>query len=128
MKYYIDTVLPHSFEETRKKVIEALREEGFGVLTEIDLQATFKKKLNIDFRKYTILGACNPHFAHHALVQEEKIGTMLPCNIIIQELGVGKTEVAAVDPQASMQAVDNPTLIQLAAQVKEKLQRVVSSI
>ncbi len=128
MKYYMDTVLPHSFEETRKKVIEALREEGFGVLTEIDLQATFKKKLNIDFRKYSILGACNPHFAHHALVQEEKIGTMLPCNIIIQELGVGKTEVAAVDPQASMQAVDNPTLIQLAAQVKEKLQRVVSSI
>ncbi len=124
----MDTVLPHSFEETRKKVIEALREEGFGVLTEIDLQATFKKKLNIDFRKYSILGACNPHFAHHALVQEEKIGTMLPCNIIIQELGVGKTEVAAVDPQASMQAVDNPTLIQLAAQVKEKLQRVVSSI
>ncbi len=124
----MDTVLPHSFEETRKKVIEALREEGFGVLTGIDLQATFKKKLNIDFRKYSILGACNPHFAHHALVQEEKIGTMLPCNIIIQELGVGKTEVAAVDPQASMQAVDNPTLIQLAAQVKEKLQRVVSSI
>lgn len=128
MKYYMDTVLPHSFAETRKKVIEALREEGFGVLTEIDLQATFKKKLNIDFRKYSILGACNPHFAHHALVQEEKIGTMLPCNIIIQELGVGKTEVAAVDPQASMQAVDNPTLIQLAAQVKEKLQRVVSNI
>lgn len=124
----MDTVLPHSFEESRKKVIEALREEGFGVLTEIDLQATFKKKLNIDFRKYSILGACNPHFAHHALVQEEKIGTMLPCNIIIQELGVGKTEVAAVDPQASMQAVNNPTLIQLAAQVKEKLQRVVSSI
>ncbi len=128
MKYYMDTILPYSFEEARKKVIEALREEGFGVLTEIDLQATFKKKLNVDFRKYTILGACNPHFAHHALVQEEKIGTMLPCNIILQELGARKVEVAAVDPQASMQAIDNPTLIQLAGQVKEKLQGVISSL
>lgn len=128
MKYYINKTLSSSFEEVTRKVTEALKTEGFGVLTEIDLKATLKKKLDVDFRKYTILGACNPHFAYEALKKEDKIGTMLPCNLIIEEIANGKVEVSAVDPVASMQAVENEGLFNLATQVKDKLQNVINQL
>lgn len=102
-------------------------EEGFGVLTDIDIRDTLKKKLDVDFKKYRILGACNPHFAYQALQSEDKIGTILPCNVIVQE-NQGQVEVSAVDPMASMQAVENEDLAELAAQVRAKLERVIASI
>ena len=107
MKYYIDSKIKAGFEDTVQLVRESLKEENFGVLTEIDIHEKLKEKLNVGFRKYKILGACNPPFAYKALQVEDKIGTMLPCNIIIQELGDNEIEVAAVDPVASMQAVEN---------------------
>ena len=107
MTYYFNTKLSGDFESVKKKVEEELQKEGFGVLTEIDVQATFKKKLDVDFRKYQILGACSPSFAHKALTAEDKVGTMLPCNVILQELEDGQIEVAAVNPTASMQAIEN---------------------
>ena len=125
--YYARTVdLP--LDEAESRVTEALKEEGFGVLTEIDVKATLKKKLDVDFRPYKILGACNPHFAHQALEAEDKIGTMLPCNVIVQDAGDGKTEVAAVDPMASMQAVDNEKLASVAREVRDRLRRVINSL
>ncbi len=128
MSYYFSTTVELPFEKALERVIEALKTEGFGVLTEIDVKATLKKKLDADFRNYRILGACNPPFAHKALLAEDKIGTMLPCNVIVQEVEQGRVEVAAVDPIASMAAVDNPELGGIAVQVQAKLKRVVDSL
>lgn len=128
MKYYFEKTTDYAFEEAVEKVTEELKKEGFGVLTEIDVQATLKKKLDVDFRKYQILGACNPPFAHKALQAENKIGAMLPCNVIVQELDNGKTEVAAVDPVASMQAVQNEQLSGIANEIRSKLEKVIHSL
>lgn len=128
MKYYIATQLHIPFDQAIKAVKEALKSEGFGVLTEIDVQATMKAKLGADFRKYQILGACNPPFAHRALQLEDKIGLMLPCNVIVQETSEGTVEVAAIDPVASMKAVDNQPLSELAAEVRQKLSNVIDRV
>jgi len=127
MAYYFSKILTISFDEAVARVTEELKKEGFGILTDIDVQATLKKKLNVDFRKYRILGACNPPFAHQALLKEDKIGTMLPCNVIVQEIAEG-VEIAAIDPIASMQAVDNPELGSVAEQVQAKLKKVVENL
>ncbi|MCG2420169.1 DUF302 domain-containing protein [Aequorivita sp. F47161] len=129
MKYYISTTLKNtSFEDAIEKTTAALKEEGFGVLTEIDIKATLKKKLDADFYNYTILGACNPQMAHQALQAENKIGTMLPCNVIVQEREAGVVEISAVDPAASMMAVENNSLANIAKDVREKLTKVIKSI
>jgi uncharacterized protein (DUF302 family) len=128
MAYYFNTTLKVSFDEAVARVKDELKKEGFGILTEIDVQETLKKKLNVDFRKYRILGACNPPFAYQALQAEDKIGTMLPCNVIVQELAQGNVEVAAIDPIASMQAIKNPKLQGIAEQVQAKLKRVIESL
>ncbi|GET29165.1 DUF302 domain-containing protein [Prolixibacter sp. SD074] len=128
MKYYFEKTTDYAFEEAVEKVTEELKKEGFGVLTEIDVQATLKKKLDVDFRKYQILGACNPSFAHKALQAENKIGAMLPCNVIVQELDNGKTEVAAVDPVASMVAVQNDKLGGIAGEIRAKLEKVIENV
>ena len=105
-----------------------MKKEGFGVLTEIDLKTTLKKKLDVDFYNYRILGACNPPYAHKALMAENKIGTMLPCNVIVQERNPGEIEVSAVDPIASMQAIENPDLGQLAQEIRDKLKTVIEAV
>lgn len=128
MKYYFSKKVNDSFDETIEKVTLYLKEYGFGILTEIDVQATLKKKLDVDFNKYRILGACNPPFAYKALQAENKIGTMLPCNVIVQELDDGKVEVAAVNPVASMLAVKNPDLEKIAGQISEYLSDVVEKL
>lgn len=128
MSYYFTKVLNDSFEEAIDKVTKELKEEGFGILTEIDFKETFKKKLDVDFRKYRILGACNPKMAHQAISAESKIGTMLPCNVIVQELENGKTEVSAVDPVASMTAVKNEELGSIAKEVRSKLKTVIERL
>ena len=128
MAYYFSKKLDVSFDEAVTKVTEELKKEGFGILTDIDVKTTLKKKLDVDFRKYRILGACNPPFAYKALQAEDKIGTMLPCNVIVQELSGGTIEVAAIDPVASMQAIDNPSLKAVAEQVREKLKKVIESL
>ena len=128
MKYYIEKTTEYGFDEAIEKVTEELKKEGFGVLTEIDVQATLKKKLDVDFKKYQILGACNPPFAHKALRAENKIGGMLPCNVIVQELDDGKTEVAAVDPMASMLAVENDKLGEIANEIRAKLEKVIENV
>mgnify|MGYP003641733846 FL=1 len=129
MSYYISTTLKNtSFEEAIEKTTAALKEEGFGVLTEIDIKATLKKKLDADFYNYTILGACNPQMAHQALQAENKIGTMLPCNVIVQEREAGTVEVSAVDLAASMMAVQNDALAGIAKDVQKKLTKVIKSI
>ncbi|HAM99819.1 MAG TPA: DUF302 domain-containing protein [Marinilabiliales bacterium] len=128
MKYYIEKITEYGFDEAIEKVTEELKKEGFGVLTEIDVQATLKKKLDVDFNKYQILGACNPPFAHKALRAENKIGAMLPCNVIVQELDDGKTEVAAVDPMASMLAVENDKLGEIANEIRAKLEKVIENV
>jgi len=128
MAYYFSKILNTTFNEAVSKVTEGLKKEGFGILTDIDVHGTLKKKLNADFRKYRILGACNPPFAYQALQAEDKIGTMLPCNVIVQEHAEGKVEVAAIDPVASMQAIENPKLKDIAQQVREKLKRVIDSV
>lgn len=128
MNYYFAKTLKNTdFEEAILNVTEALKEEGFGVLTEIDVRATMKKKLNEDFRPYRILGACNPHYAFRALSAEDKIGAMLPCNVIVQQVD-GGVEVAAVDPVASMSAVENSALRPLALEVREKLKAVIDRL
>lgn len=127
MSYYFSKSVDYDFDTAIAKVTEELKKEGFGVLTEIDVQATLKKKLNVDFKKYRILGACNPGFAHQALQAEDKIGTMLPCNVIVQEHPDGKVEVSAVDPVASMMAVKNDSLGNIATQVREKLKKVIEN-
>jgi len=128
MGYYFSKILGIPFDEAIIKVTNELRKEGFGIITEIDVKETLKKKLNIDFKKYRILGACNPSFAYQALQAEDKIGTMLPCNVIVQETLKGKTEVAAIDPIASMQAIENPRLQDVAEQVRGKLKRVIDNL
>jgi uncharacterized protein (DUF302 family) len=129
MAYYFSKTLSGlSFDEAIQKVTEALKGEGFGVLTEIDVQATLKKKLNVDFRKYRILGACNPPFAYQALQAEDKIGTMLPCNVIVQEQAPDRIEVAAIDPIASMMAVENTHLAEVARPVQQKLKKLIDQL
>lgn len=129
MGYYISTTLKNTtFKEAIEKTTAALKEEGFGVLTEIDLKATLKKKLDVDFYNYTILGACNPGMAYEALQAENKIGTMLPCNVIVQEREPGIVEVSAVDPAASMVAVENNSLADIAKEVQVKLTKVIQSL
>jgi uncharacterized protein (DUF302 family) len=128
MKYYIAKTVKGEFDTVVDRAIEALKAEGFGVLTEIDVKATMKKKLDLDFRDYRILGACNPPLAHQALTADDKIGTMLPCNVIVQDLGGGQIEVAAIDPAVSMEHVGNPTLQTIAESVTGKLKRVIAAI
>ena len=128
MSYYFSKTLDLPFDDAIARVTEELKKEGFGVLTDIDVRATMKKKLDVDFRNYRILGACNPPFAHQALLAEDKIGTMLPCNVIVQELAAGVVEVAAIDPVASMSAVNNPQLGAVGMEVRARLQRVVESL
>lgn len=128
MKYYIDKKINGSFDEVVGQVTEALQKEGFGVLTEIDIQQKLKEKVDIDFRKYIILGACNPPYAYQALAAEDKIGTMLPCNVVVQELENGDIEVAAVNPVASMQAVENDDLFCISTEILRKLERVIASL
>ena len=128
MSYYFSKTLDSSFDETITRVIDELKKEGFGVLTEIDIKATLKKKLDVGFRDYRILGACNPPFAYQALQAEPHIGLMLPCNVVVQEGENGQTIVSAIDPVASMQAVENESLGEVARQVKVKLQKVVESV
>ena len=128
MSYFFSKNLPGDFDEAVERVTAALKQEGFGILTTIDVKETLKKKLDVDFRKYTILGACNPPYAFKALLVEDKIGTMLPCNVIVQELDDGTIEAAAVDPAASMQAVKNKELAETASEVRDKLKRVIDSL
>lgn len=128
MEYYNSTKLKKSFNESINLVTEKLKEQGFGVLTEIDVKATMKKKLDVDFYNYKILGACNPPFAHKALQAEDKIGVMLPCNVIVQEKEKGTVEVSAVNPIAFMQAVENPRLSVIAGKVTEQLKKVIDSL
>jgi len=128
MTYHFSKTCNLAFEEAISSVTEKLKTEGFGILTEIDVKDTLKKKLNVDFRKYTILGACNPPFAYQALQAEDKIGTMLPCNVIVQEHGNGQVEVSAVDPVASMRAIENPALGAIAEQIRAKLKKVIDSL
>jgi uncharacterized protein (DUF302 family) len=123
--YYFSKKLGLSFPEAIERVSQVLKEEGFGVLTDIDVKATLKKKLNVEFRQYRILGACNPPFAYQALELEDKIGTMMPCNVIVQETEDGSVEVSAVDPVASMAAVDNPKLADVALVMRTKLKAVI---
>lgn len=128
MSYYFNKTLKGSFDEVVSKVTEELKKEGFGVLTEIDVKETLKKKLDVDFKKYKILGACNPPFAYEALKAEDKIGTMLPCNVIVIEQAPNQIEVAAVNPIASMSAVENQSLGNVAAEVQNKLKKVVENL
>jgi len=128
MQYSFNKIMDCSFDEAITIVTDALKKEGFGVLTEINVQKTLKKKLDVNFRKYRILGACNPNYAYKALQLESRIGTMLPCNVIVQETERGEIEVAAIDPIASMQSIDNPDLGDVAAQVQAKLKKVVQSL
>ena len=126
--YYFSKTLRMSFEEAVARVTEALKKDGFGIITEIDVKETLKKKLNVDFRKYRILGACNPPYAYKALQAEDKIGLMLPCNVIVQELPGGKVEVAAIDPVASMVAVKNTKLGEVGKEVSAKLKAVIDNL
>ena len=128
MGYYFAKTVKAPFGQAVERVTAALKERGFGVLTTIDIQATMKAKLGVDFRPYTILGACNPSFAHKALSAEDKIGTMLPCNVIVQELTPGEVEVAAVDPVASMQGVENAALAPIAGEVRDRLRAAVEGL
>ncbi len=129
MKYYFNKKISGiNFEEGVKLVSKELQKEGFGILTKIDVQATLKKKLDIDFRQYLILGACNPPFAHKALLAEDKIGTMLPCNVVVQEDIDGFISITAVDPIASMMAVENESLREIAMEIQEKLKNVINRI
>lgn len=128
MSYYFNKKISADFDVVMKKVITELEKEGFGILTEIDVQSTLKKKLDVDFRKYRILGACNAHFAHKALKTENKVGTMLPCNVILQEMENGQVEVAAVNPTASLQAIENKELANIANEISKRMQKVISAL
>ena len=127
-EYYFARTLEMDFDAAIAHVTETLKQEGFGVLTEIDVKATLKKKLDVDFRPYRILGACNPPFAHKALEAEPHIGLMLPCNVVVQDAGDGKVTVSAIDPIASMMSVHNDSLGEVATQVRAKLQHVIDSL
>ena len=128
MSYYFNKTLALPFDEAVERVKAELKKEGFGVLTEIDVRKTLKEKMGVDFRRYRIFGACNPPYAYKALMTEDKIGTMLPCNVIVQELAPGQVEVAAIDPLASMAAVKNEDLGAIGLEVREKLKRVVDAL
>lgn len=128
MSYYFAKTLDEPLDVVQQKIVDALKSEGFGVLTQIDVKATFREKLDVDFPEYRILGACNPSFAHRALLAEDRIGLMLPCNVIVRETVSGGTEVAAIDPVASMSEVDNPQLEPIARDVGEKLRAVVAGL
>ncbi len=128
MTYHISKLVSGDFDETVERTMEVLQENAFGVLTSIDVQATLKAKINQDFRPYVILGACNPGFAHKALLAEDKIGTMLPCNVIVQQHEDGTIEVSAVDPLASMQAIENDAVSGIAGQVRDMLQKVIDTV
>ena len=128
MKYYYDKILDMGFDEAVIRVIDELKKEGFGILTDIDVKATLKKKLDVDFKKYRILGACNPSFAYQALQIEDRVGLMLPCNVIVQENKSGKVDVAAIDPVASMEAIENSKLKEIAEEVKNKLRKMVDNL
>lgn len=128
MSYYFSCKLNTSMHEARERVVAALAQEGFGVLTEIDVQKTLKKKIGVEWPGYIILGACNPEFAHKALQAEPHIGTMLPCNVILRQLDDDRIEVSAVDPIESMQSVDNPDLGAVATEVRDKLRQVIESL
>jgi uncharacterized protein (DUF302 family) len=128
MSYYIARTVSGGFDKTVERVVDALKQEGFGVLTEIDVSNTMKQKLGVDFRKYRILGACNPSLAHKALTADDKVGVMLPCNVIVQELKPGQVEVAAIDPMAAMARVGNAALEGIAREVAEKLNRAVQAV
>ena len=128
MSYYLGKMLAVSFDEAVTRATETLKKEGFGILTEIDVSATLKKKIDVDFPSYRILGACNPALAYEALKLENKVGTMLPCNVVVRDAGNGQIEVAAVDPVASMQAIDNAALKLAAAQVRTKLEKVIADL
>ena len=128
MTYHFSKTCNLSFDDAIGKVTEELKKEGFGVLTEIDVTATLKKKLNVDFRRYRILGACNPTYAYQALQADDKIGAMLPCNVIVQEHDGGKVEVSAVDPVASMIAIENPALAAIAEEVRARMKNVIANL
>ncbi len=128
MAYYFQKTVKGDFDAVVDVVTARLKEQGFGVLTDIDVKETLKSKLDVDFKKYRILGACNPPYAYKALQAEDKIGTMLPCNVIVQELESDKIEVAAIDPVASMQAVGNPDLEGIASEIRQKLESVIQSL
>ena len=129
MSYYFSKVLKNtSFEEAIEKVTAELKKEGFGILTEIDVKETLKKKIDVDFKKYKILGACNPHFAYKVLQSEDKIGVFLPCNVVVEEHENGEVEVSAVDPIASMAAVENKAIEGLATEVQQKLKQVIENL
>jgi uncharacterized protein (DUF302 family) len=128
MSYYFSKILNASFDEAVAKVTVELKAEGFGILTEIDVKETLKKKLNVDFKRYKILGACNPPYAYKALLAEDKVGTMLPCNVIVQEIADGQSEVTAIDPLASMQAIENPVLKEIASEISNKLKTVIDRV
>lgn len=128
MEYYFNKTVAGSFDNAVQNVTEALKAEGFGILTEIDIKATLKKKLDVDFYNYKILGACNPPFAYKALLAEDKIGTMLPCNVIVQEKIAGQVEVSAIDPTASMQAIENKNLQDIATEIRGRLQKIIEQL
>nr|WP_295106012.1 DUF302 domain-containing protein [uncultured Caulobacter sp.] len=128
MSYYFSKLIEGDFAEVVGRTREALKQEGFGVITEIDVQATLEAKIGVDFRPYLILGACNPAMAHEALQIEDKVGAMLPCNVVVQQRADGAVEVAAIDPVASMQAIDNPALKEKAAAIADKLQKALRGI
>jgi len=128
MAYYVSKKLDTGFDDAVLRVTEALKLEGFGIITSIDIKDTLKKKLDVNFRNYRILGACNPQLAYQALQMEDKVGTMLPCNVVVQDDGKGASEVAAIDPVASMQAIDNPRLKEAAAEVGARLRKAVESL
>lgn len=128
MSYHNSKTVSTSFEDTIAKVTEELKKEGFGILTEIDVKETLKKKIDVDFRKYRILGACNPPLAYKALSEEENIGVMLPCNVIVQEKEGGVVQVSAINPMESMKSVANPRLEEVAATVSSKLANVIKNL
>ena len=128
MSYYFSRTVESSFDDAVDRTREALRNEGFGVITEIDVQKTLKSKIDVDFRRYLILGACNPAMAYEALRIEDKVGTMLPCNVVVQETSSGRIEIAAIDPVSSMQAIQNPGLTAKAAAIAGKLRAALERI
>jgi uncharacterized protein (DUF302 family) len=128
VSYYISTRLQAPFDDAIARAEAALKTEGFGVISRIDMRQTLKAKIDVDFRPYTILGACNPSLAHEALRLEDKVGLMLPCNVIVQQSGANEVEVAAIDPVASMQAISNPELLKAAEVVREKLARAIAQL
>ena len=127
MSYYYSKIVRAEFDDAVSRIKQALKDEGFGILTEIDVRDTLKKKLDVEFRNYRILGACNPPFAYKALQAEDKIGTMLPCNVVVQETADGGVELAAIDPVASMQAIGNPKLREIAETIGQKLKKIIQN-